>query len=318
MNSPELHDEGSNSRPWYQRNELGPIIAAIGGEVYDRLEEACLNDNFDFYHVSLFPSVADKYSEDGQVSWVRLGAIADEWVVAFDKITDEFVNEQPGVASAVDAFTQSRPATNGLTFRRSLTGILHEGLATGLIMPLQLYGAINQAENDDFILREDLGLPNKRLIDVADLQSRIITPNFVDMLHQLAYAQEGALGLNSSEPRGLMTSNVPVCFKDLSKKTFEYDEDGKVTGFSDEFLDRYHSTIFDVNARVRRGQEQWKKESGGCPVRHASYIKLGSVATEVLKSPNLAEQLVTIEGQSLIERAAISTSRLLDYWLNKN
>lgn len=284
--------EQSWSRARMQRRELGPVLHDLGHQIYDLAEERLPGDT-----LLLKPPV------DG----VSLSEFAADSVSYIKKIGLELSDElQPssynGLKKVVAANNPAPKEHIGVlgtrtTFFPDASEVLKEALVSGVIIPLQLYRTIKLAECD---YASGLEVPPsiRRKLNVTpdDLLEQLCSERFDTMLHQLALGTNGSVGsaaVSSYELRQVGTTALPtVILGHGLVASFEY-EAGFVSGFSQSFLDHNKDYKYKVEYI----------ESGGCPVRHATFPALGEIATQHFADLGTPDAQPRNQGQSLITRA---------------
>ncbi len=287
------------SRPALQRRELGPVLHDIAHKVSDGVESDITDEA-----VCLEP-VKD------------VNDLAENLGVLHNNLHDR---TKPHVGAFIRLLTLTvvRAQSAGEILTIPAPAALHEGVASGVLTPFKLLQSIVSYEEytgtDPFdtshfqgVFRDDWhqasSLQLVRSVNVSTLYSwadRIVTPNFQTMLHQMAYGYNGSLGSQSSQPYEL---HKPLRSLEDPEGAFIY-KDGTVTGFSVEFLARQRIEL--------RDDESSQLKSGGCPVRHSTFKRIGEAAALYLDSETEDGRPIK-EGQSAITRG----SHLLSFALRQ-
>lgn len=305
--------ELSTSRPWVQRNELGPLVHQLGHEIYDQAEVELLNQ----VETGNLVQPAN-YSQLTGLVMQSLGVVSD--FTPYDDTLDNLLTEYR-------AMEKPKSGTVGqLTYYASPLEVLNEGLITGIVAPLMLYRAATvSAEVVATQVRWTRCQAYERTevdFDAERAANTLVSPRFQKMLHFLALGANGSLGRPSTSVRDLgytpddmtpLLINLPDdkvhCFSDLlatkfaevvemvdevRHEQFIYDEQGEFVDFTPQFKEGFL-------LRQRAEKAGW---SGGCPVRHETFRSTGPLAAEYFKDQGQADGLPAKQGESLITRGS--------------
>lgn len=287
------------SRPRLQRQELGPVLHDIGHTIYDAAEDMLLADDNEYGFTLTAPHNLNQLATFGET---LAGAVnictTDILKTVPSHLMDEFIGNQKQLVVINDTGMRG---FRELVFSYDFRGALDEGLDSGVVSPLQLYRTVKLFE--DRRILELPGEPNFTIeFEPTDVLQRIASTEFQTMLHQLATGTNGSLGTASNRAREIRDENRTT-FALISKygwgKSFMTDETGTVVGFTPDFLAhvRHNKTTDRVTWSAR-------SDSGGCPVRHATYKKLGDTAQEYFDVLGTPDARPRAEGESLITRAS--------------
>lgn len=274
------------SRPKMQRQELGPILHDFGHQVYDQAE------------ASLLDEIAREQTPE-PTSFHDLAHLVDMTTGHFRKAQHDLVDAN--LDSAVREVNFSSGDLNKPVLTIGLESTLEEGFVSGVLMPLQLYRLIRIKETCSAEKLDQGVYVDLPPVDTAELIARLSEGNFQQMLQQLAIGKNGSLGgtstklhtLVSPDPRDGSTILMDIGYRHL----FTIDEDGKVSGFTDRVLEEQKQA-----KTFSRKQHLKAEESGGCPVRHASFPVVGEVATKYLVRAGQEDGQPRNQGESLVLR----------------
>lgn len=295
------------NRPRMQRHELGPIMHDLGHDVYDDMEQRLPHDPI----------------QPAPVDMPTLLSFANICVVrATDAVSRLPVEKVQELDRLITEKHRSPHDTQELTYYNNVREVLYEGMATGVVSPLELYQTIKIAETQQADGRYDMGSLS---IDPQDAATRIQTEGFQVMLDQLARGYNGSMGSAASDMAGLINLNILSNFDAILppetvnnhlrsfksvmilgiENAFKI-EAGQVTGFSDLFL---HA--LKERKSVERNSGKFLAASGGCPVRHAEFPVLGEYARRHFAAVGDPEEGPRNQGESLITRASRFVSAAL-------
>lgn len=300
------------SRPWVQRNELGPLVHQLGHEIYDQAEVEILGE-VDAGRLKAPTHYGQLESLVGRLADTLYGLTPN------DETLESMLYTYNPIIKNNDLATGSR-----LTHYFSPVQILDEGLRTGIVAPLLLYRAAT--------------IPPERIADIFasimhqqyrgtelpfDVERAVVnlkSPYFQKMLHFLALGANGSLGRASSAVDDLIYFS-----EDLGPLKI-YPPDSRGSRFGATWATKFAAVVEGV-AQQRREQFIYDKQgnpvdftpnfkrefmeeqqsiksgwSGGCPVRHETYKITGPLAAEYFKAQGQAEGLPARQGESLITR----------------
>ncbi|MCA9334346.1 hypothetical protein KC963_04835 [Candidatus Saccharibacteria bacterium] len=285
----------SYSRSRIQRDEIGPVFHDIAHKVYDATELAIVEGGV----VDILPENLDQLSGSLQALEV-------------------FLKERSKEQAASEEWAKFKDGCEPRWFTLQAHQVLSEGLLSGVAAPFRLLQTVvsyekardtygNQTlERQDIILRDWSPRSGEILPSRENLGAwadRVDEPEFARMLSHLAYSGNGFLGVASTHLEPLNATPSFGLTWDMSEGFFLEDAEGKVVGLHSELL--AHKKHMMANAPYGAGTS-----SGGCPVRHSEFTRLGSLASEFLAAVNTDGRPVN-EGESAIERGA----RLLSFTL---
>lgn len=302
------------SRPEVQRTELGPLIHIVAHDIYDGIDDCIANDwHDDLTHIAGMPTGNLKLV-DSLLSYEALIAERSREVV-------REVCDGNYLYSEIDEYITSRFSSshgvqgigNKLTTIPNLMMLVGEGVRSGLVLPMMLWKSIARAEKNRR-LAHSYHVSSDSLLGIVDLHEvidRLSSQIFADMLALTAYGRNGSLGPLSADPSSITRDVSIPNFKHVN---FQYNEEGKVIGFCPEFVAESVKKLVDHN-KDARGMG-FKLESGGCPVRHQVFKKIGEPADEIIKvlPPEKRKYLET--GESSIQRGVKTLVRSIELLAN--
>jgi hypothetical protein len=251
--SENIENGGRLPRPAYQRYELGPLLSVITERVFESVTE---KETFGVPRGEVQGSLR----------------ILTHWLagVAVNLVDDWYFNSGDDADLLLRAGARQLIAENypGYTYFSNFKEVLSEGLRSGLIVPVKLYGQLAKAGAIDVSLHAQFR-PNH-------FTDTLRTHWFDKMLHELAVLPNGALGswsTDGSVPDG--GSVVPH---------FEFVKQDNGWGFSENTREIFKERMREVNTSGRLFDQRAagrKTYSGGCPVRHDGYKKIGSEAMRI-------------------------------------
>ncbi len=308
-----------NSRAWHQRRELGPMLHELGHEYFDSFEARILAGDYPklpVYNGEIVPGTSSDWCFVGEIALNMVGLVISE--IDENSVTEEQRNELH--RRYVNTMCRDSSGKR-LTFFPSYEGVMREGLATGIVMPLQLYRAIQWVETPEqaqLSYSRNVGKDNEKQADISQMVSRLRQQEFVDLLHELAFAVNNTLGPASSQGDAIMNNRLPDCFTHITTllDIFECDEEGHVIRLNQARSATYRGDVKGANrsSKVKDsfGHVDWEKSTGGCPLRHESFEKIGPVATQFFHERGTPNDLPTYSGQSLISRGAELVANVLE------
>lgn len=279
------------NRARIQRQELGPMMHDLGHTVFNASELRMANGELTPPRPVDSPSLAEFA---GVCVEFVVGAAAEAEIRdGKHQILDDFIQS--------NAHRHSVGRDNmlrSLTHYEDLQSVLREGIESGIVSPLQLYRVVKLAEGDPRSFKLD--------IDAEEAAERIVSDEFQTMLHQLASSSNGALGATSNkpytlreEPRGGDFDMFNTFSRNNVQSNFAFDTNKTVTGFSRGYLD--YKKKYDA---AKRKADETLAGSGGCPVRHATYAKLGGIAQQYFEQLGTPDARPRFEGESLVARSS--------------
>lgn len=274
------------NRPRLQRQEIGPMLHDFGHQVYDRAE------------VSVLDEIAREQTP-APTSFDDLARLVD--MTTGHLRTAQHSLLDANLDSAVREVNFTSGDLNKPVLTIGLESTLEEGFVSGVLMPLQLYRLMRIKETcpaDMIDLGRYVDLP---AVDAAELIDRLSQDNFQQMLQQLAIGKNGSLGSTSTKLHALVSPNLgdgPNFLMEVGyRRLFILSDDGKVSGFTSAVLEEQkQAKAFSRKHHIR------SEESGGCPVRHASFPVVGEVATKYLVGVGREDGQPHNQGESLVLR----------------
>lgn len=279
------------SRPAMQRSELGPMMHVFTHDFFYEMDANAEDIVTDVFGAELkrapraIQTVESLMKMSGSIIDIYLAEAVNKAKTDQDyQIAQELIENHGILANSVNAEDGSKLVR--LNYHKDFRSTVKEAIASGLVMPIQLWRTIDWRErgpvNFNYVISQEY---MTKTVDASEVATRIIEPSFQMMLHILAFGRNGQLGEGSIEISSLRSLKLIEGFQ--NKLGFEFDSDNKVTDFSSSFKTNYRRIMQAHNSEARRlGEERGlsndESESGGCPVRHSSYPKLGKYATKFL------------------------------------
>lgn len=292
------------SRARLQRQELGPIVHDLGHEIYDKAEArieagAPLTCPTDLPSLATFASSCLRAVEAVKT----MGDLRDSRFRY--ETAKSVITSNRGYSTDLEG----NPFDYEITHYEGLYNVMNEGLTSGVVVPLQLYRLIKLRDHPSSV-RQHSKPPDVRAtkedlqVDAQDVIDQLSSDYFQRMLHQLAVGNNGSLGRASTAISNLSSPDVSQArvFNVVGlvglPKSFEYDKDGSVIGWSKVCLDE----IKALKVAARSSKRSLEKESGGCPVRHTTFPVLGEIASRHFEEIGTPDGQPRNQGESLISR----------------
>lgn len=296
------------SRPRMQRQELGPVLHDVGHTIYSAAEDLLLADTNEYGLELTPPTNLKELAAFGGVLMEAVDYCATDVVAEVPSdLMDDFISAQ----SQITVMSGGKALPRELTFSYRFRGALDEGLESGVVAPLQLYRTLKLAEDGRILHLAGAEEPPEFELEfeASDIARRITTVEFQTMLHQLAMGPNGSLGTSANRLRELRAEDrttFAVVAKYGWERSFVLDEQRNITGLTPNLL-----AYIRREQTANRAAHSSRADSGGCPVRHATYKKLGDTAQQYFEQLGTPDARPRFEGESLITRASRFVSSTL-------
>ncbi len=299
------------TRPALQRTELGPILHVFSHQVYGRLEAQLADDTIEQIPEVYIKDIIDGYRPPRTVADIGrvTRALGNQAQIVSSEIAWDttYIPVRDFVKDNHRSLEQGKRLTHYTSFEQ----VANEGISSGVVMPMQLWRAIDHKERDlGWVVRDAradittlVSETSTIAVDPEKVADMMTQPHFLEMLSLLAYAKNGALKAVSADINSGSTNKVVgLLYDDI----YEFDSDGKVIGFSESFKERWMHDLTSSNGMERRSDHysSYYRESGGCPVRHSVFKKLGDTASRVLDMLPDEDRALLDRDESAIHRGA--------------
>lgn len=249
----------SLKRPAIQRTEIGPLFSTIVPEVLERASQYPLDDELG----ETLQTTDLEYALHVLAVDIKSSTIwgIEQWVETH--LTDSRVSAIPDLYKAAEGKRN--------LYYGTAEEILTEGMMSGVVVPLKLYHVIEcfKRQQSGVEAGQRTGLLKSNLPE-------ILHENWFEaMLHQLALPPNGELGEWSTSVEFSLEESLPWTLS----KSVQSQGDGFVLD------ETYFERVKALHTRARKLDRESSahsvtQDSGGCPVRHATFKKIGPIALD--------------------------------------
>lgn len=273
--APSIHEV---PRPVIQRRELGPIVHSWGTLILEEMATMNLADSERYTRLSFttdFDQIIDASREAARKAVWR---VVDERSEAENELTDELY---------------SAGGTGALTHALQATQLLHEGIASGILIPANLFAIVHRRAN--------------REATVERYTEALRNPDFRDCMVRAGHAANGFWGSLSS---GRYINFMGHHKSHLDEEALR----GGIYALSPTTIAGMRAGLQKVN-NLKDPEFLRRRQSGGCPVRHQDFPErtIGDFARDYLTRHDMP--MPPAEGPSLIEDVMTVQADLIDQLL---
>lgn len=264
-------------RPAVQRTEIGPILATVVPEVLEIAANAPVCSSTSLVGLEIwYKNLEDPNRSIGAIYKGILGEIGADLLALASSSADQWCRKPDQRQNALASARQMRGG-KPVTHYTSFGDILEEGMKSGVVMPLKLFNIVTLYDPDRMLKRDRFG---ERLVDVLRAEW------FDVMLHKLARGPNNSLQAWSTDCH--FNSHAVGGTPAGRFASYMVQTDEGCYDFSKSYDQMIAHSLSGVRANDKAGeQEVSRSASGGCPVRHATFKKVGQFAAKAFEAEGI-------------------------------